>query len=150
VVVFRFGQWLHGAGWRRAGAAIAWLVGRLFGLFLHPGSSIGPGLFVPHPVNVRFCGTAGANLTLYPAAAVGPEAWPRYRDRLVAEQCPTLGVGVRISARGNVVGPVTIGDNATVGIAAQVRRDLAAGLSAVPRRNWTYVTVAEPERAHEP
>jgi serine acetyltransferase len=40
-----------------------------------------------------------------------------------------------------VVGPYTLGDGATVGVNAVVRRNLGAGLSAVPRRNWHYATV---------
>ncbi len=141
IAVFRIAQALHTRGFRRLGGMVAGLVRALCGMTLHPGSTIGPGLHVPHPVTVRFCGRAGDNLTLYPYASVGPETWPALTARPTPADIPMLGNDVGIGAGGAVVGPVTLGDGATVGVNAVVRRNLGAGLSAVPRRNWHYATV---------
>ncbi len=149
VVLFRIGQSLHGRGWRRLAALVARLVHGLFGMTLHPGSVIGPGLHVPHPVGVRFCGRAGANLTLYPHASAGPESWPSLHDPLPAA-CPEIGAQVRLGAQSRVIGPVRIGDDATAGVNAILRRDLAAERAAVPRRNWRNLALAQPEGAEQP
>ncbi len=140
IALFRVAHALHSSGWRRLASVVARVVQAWSGMTIHPGSIIGSGLYVPHPVTVRFCGSAGRNLGLYPYASVGPEIWPALSARLDHAELPDLGNEVRISAGGAVVGPVRIGDDATVGVKAVVTRDLGAGLSAVPRRNWHYAT----------
>jgi serine O-acetyltransferase len=141
VAMFRVAHALHSSGWRRLASAVARVVQAWSGMTIHPGSIIGSGLYVPHPVTVRFCGRAGRNLGLYPYASVGPEIWPALSERIDHADVPDLGDGVRISAGGAVVGPVKIGDGATVGVKAVVRRDLGTGLTAVARRNWHYAPV---------
>lgn len=150
IVVFRVAQSLHRQGWRRMAALVAQLVHGLFGMKLHPGSVIGPGLHVPHPVGVRFCGRAGANVTLYPHVSVGPDTWPALRDSLPLAASPEIGARVRLGAWSQAIGPVCIGDDATAGVAAVLRRDLAAERAAVPRRNWRNLAVAQPEGAEQP
>ncbi|MGT2487014.1 hypothetical protein ACU4GA_15780 [Methylobacterium oryzae CBMB20] len=87
-ILHRTAHLLHGRGRRRCAALVADLSLRLTGASLHPGSRLGPGLFVPHPARVAFCGTGGAELTLLPgtlveAAGLGlPEpAVPRRRPQ---------------------------------------------------------------------
>lgn len=143
IAMFRVAQALHGAGWRRAGAFVARVVAVFSGMDLHPGSVIGPGLFIPHPVGVRFCGSAGPNLTLYPHAKVGPMGWPRSRD-VIGPDAPVLGGNVRVGAQGEVAGAVHVGDDAMVGVQVRVDRDLGAGFTAVSRPNWR-MTPAKPE-----
>jgi serine O-acetyltransferase len=159
VAMFRVAHALHARGWMRLASAVARVVHAWSGMTIHPGSIIGSGLFVPHPVTVRFCGQAGSNLALYPHTSVGPETWPPLSGRVNPADLPQIGDGVRIGAGSSVVGPVTIGDSATVGVKAVVRRNLEAGLSAVPRRNWRYAplqatgdsgTAPEADRHAEP
>lgn len=144
VAMFRVAQALHAAGWRRAGAFVAHLITVFSGMVLHPGSAIGPGLFIPHAVGVRFCGSAAPNLTLYPHAKVGPVVWPPSRDAIPAG-APVLGTNVRIGAQGEVVGAVHVGDNAMVGVQVRVTRDLGPGLTAVARPNWRMTPGARAE-----
>lgn len=138
IAMFRVAHALHASGWRRLAGAVARVMQAWSGMTIHPGSIIGSGLYVPHPVTVRFCGRAGRNLGLYPYASVGPAMWPALSETIDHAEVPDLGDGVRISAGGAAVGPVRIGDGATVGVKAVVTRDLGAGLSAVPRRGWCY------------
>ena len=74
-ILHRSAYWLYGCGLRRTAGLVSDLSLRLTGASLHPGSRIGPGLFVPHPARIVFCGSAGRDLTLLPAALVGPSRW---------------------------------------------------------------------------
>ncbi|WP_431284854.1 hypothetical protein ACQW02_08595 [Humitalea sp. 24SJ18S-53] len=138
VVLFRLAHALHARGWRRAAALLARINTKVYGLTIHPGSRIGPGIFIPHTVGVSFCGSAGPLLSLFPFCSVGPGTWPGLRSDLPAD-APVLGTDVGIGAQAEVVGAVTLGDLVLVGVQARVERDIAEGLTVVPRPNWHHV-----------
>jgi serine O-acetyltransferase len=134
-LIFRVAHLAHAKDWRRLAAWIT-LVNRLFcGVVLHPASVIGPGLFIPHPVGVTFCGTAGGNLTIYPVGYVAPERFPGWLAAPRADW-PALGHDVRVGTYAAVIGGVHIHDGAVIGMQVVIRTDLGAGLSAVVRPNW--------------
>lgn len=141
-VLHRVAHLLHRRGWRRAAAGIAGLSLRLTGASIHPGSRIGPGLFVPHPARVAFCGTAGRDLVILPAVVVAPD-----RPVLAAEpfpaDAPRLGDGVVVGAQSVVIGAVTIGDGAMVGVGVATRRDVPAGTVSVQLMRQTSVAVPD-------
>ncbi len=142
VVLFRLSRALHVRGWRRGAALLARINRTVYGLTIHPASEIGPGLFCPHPVGVSVCGRAGPLLSLYPHCSVGPENWPGMTSDLPADS-PVLGTDVGIGAHSEVVGALRLGDLVMVGVAVRVARDIADGLTVVPRRNWILVTPDE-------
>lgn len=125
-ILHRTAHLLHGRGWRRCAALVADLSLRLTGASLHPGSRLGPGLFVPHPARVAFCGTGGADLTLLPGTLVGPRDWILPSQPFPADG-PRLGDGAVVGAHAAVQGAVTIGAGATVGIGVCSLRDVPAG-----------------------
>jgi serine O-acetyltransferase len=137
-LLFRLAHLLHAKDWRRLAAMVTLANRSLCGVMLHPASVIGPGLFVPHPVGVTFCGRAGANLTIYPMGYVCPAAFPGWLAAAPADW-PRLGGNVRIGTYAAVIGDVAVGDNAIVGVHVVIRTDLPAGLSAVVRPNWRTV-----------
>jgi serine O-acetyltransferase len=86
---------------------------------IDPGSMIGPGLYIPHPVGVVFHGHAGAGLTLYSRAVVVPAGHGRG-----VVNAPQLGNEVTVGVNAVVSGPVRIGHRAFVGSNAAIARDV--------------------------
>ena len=125
-ILHRLAHLVHGRGWRRCAAVIADLSLRLTGATFHPGSRIGPGLFVPHPARVNFCAAAGTDLILLPGTLVGPRDWIPL-DRPIPADVPRLGDGVVVGAHAAVQGAVTVGSGATIGIGVCAVRDVPAG-----------------------
>lgn len=144
---FRLAHLLHAKGWWRLAAMITLFNQRLCGVLLHPASRIGPGLFVPHPTGVTFCGRAGVNLTLYPMAYVTPTRLPRWRATPQPDW-PRLGNDVRVGTYAAVIGNVAVGSDTVIGIQVVLQTDLEAGQFAAVRPNWRVVrnsTTVEPE-----
>ena len=139
----RVAHLLHLRGWRRSAAAVAGLSLRLTGAAFHPGSRIGPGLFVPHPARVAFCGTAGRDLVVLPAVVVAPKRPVLAADPFPAD-APRLGDGVVVGAHSLVLGAVTIGDGAMVGVGVAALRDIPAGTVSMQRlRQASVSTLAQ-------
>lgn len=129
-ILHRTAHLLHRRGLRRSAGLVADLCLRLTGASLHPGSRIGPGLFVPHPARIVFCGSAGRDLVLLPATLVGPSRWaPPWQP--FPEDAPRLGDGVVVGAHSVVHGDCQVGDRAMVGVGVSVTGDLPAGTVSV-------------------
>lgn len=128
----RLAHLLHRRGHRRLAGGVAAFSTWLTGAMIHPASRIGPGLVVPHTVRVGFCGHAGRDLVLLPASVVGPEPLPLLSQPM-PEAVPVLGDGVVIGARCSVVGAVSVGDGALVGVGVVADTDLPAASMAAQR-----------------
>ncbi|MBE7248408.1 MAG: serine acetyltransferase [Actinomycetospora chiangmaiensis] len=146
-VLHRVAHLLYGHGWRRCAALVADLSLRVTGASIHPGSRIGPGLFVPHPARVGFCGEAGADLILLPGTLVGPRDWV-LPDRSLPPDVPRLGDGVVVGAHGAVQGAVTVGAGATVGVAVCTIRDVPSGTVTMLAQRQVRSVRAVPETGH--
>jgi len=88
-------------------------LGRFFtGIEIHPGAVIGNGLFIDHGMGVVIGETAevGDNCTIYHGVTLGGNGKEKGRKRH-----PTIGNNVLIGAGAKVLGPFTVGDNATIG-----------------------------------
>ena len=138
-VFHRVAHLLHLRGWRRTAAAVAGISVRLTGASFHPGSRIGPGLFVPHPACIAFCGTAGRDLVMLPAVVVAPHRPVLAVDPFPAD-APRLGDGVVVGAHSLVLGAVTIGDASMVGVGVATLRDIPAGTVSMQRLRQTSVS----------
>lgn len=146
-ILHRSAHLLHGRGRYRSAALVADLALRITGASLHPGSRMGPGLFVPHPARVAFCGVAGADLTLLPSTLVGP------RDCVLPGQpfpadVPCLGDGAVVGAHAAVQGAVTVGAGATIGIGICTLRDVPAGTVTMLVQRQTRGPRAASETGH--
>lgn len=129
-ILHRSAHWFYGRGWRRTAGLVSDLSLRLTGASLHPGSRIGPGLFVPHPARVMFCGSAGRDLILLPAALVGPPRWTLPWQPF-PEDAPRFGDGVVVGAHSAVQAGCAVGDRAMVGVGVGICEDVPAGTVTV-------------------
>ena len=134
-VIFRLSHLAHAKGWWRLAAAICLFNQRLCGVVLHPASRIGPGVYIPHPMGVTFCGAAGANMAIYPGGYVAPNDFPGWRA-LLRSDWPRLGDNVRIGTYSAIIGDVTVGNDTLINVQVVLCTDLADGLSVLVRPNW--------------
>ena len=91
---------------------------------LHPNARIGPGTLIPHVgcIQVYPWATIGADCAIHQICTIGAGARPGG---------PVIGDHVYLGCHVCVLGPVTVGDGASIGAGAVVVKDVAAGASAV-------------------
>ncbi len=123
---------LHALAWHRAAS---WLwrhrlllpgrlvsnAGRFFtGIEIHPGATIGRGVFIDHGMGVVIGETAivGDDCTLYQGVTLGGTGKER------GKRHPTLGREVVVGVGASVLGDITVGDGARVGAGSVVLRDV--------------------------
>lgn len=117
---YRFAHWLYLKGWRLVPRMICARAKRLTGIEIHPGATIGRGMFIDHGSGVVIGETAevGDNVTLYQGVTLGGTG----KD--VGKRHPTVGNNVMISAGAKILGPVKIGDYCKVGAGSVVLKDV--------------------------
>lgn len=99
------------------------------GIEIHPGATIGKGLFIDHGMGVVIGETTviGDNCTIYQGVTLGGTGKEK------GKRHPTLGNNVMVGSGAKVLGPFTVGDNSKIAAGAVV-------LSEVPQ-NSTCVGV---------
>jgi serine O-acetyltransferase len=103
-------------------------IGRMLtGIEIHPGATIGKGLFIDHGMGVVIGETAeiGDDVTLYHGVTLGGVTWSP------GKRHPSLGNSVVVGAGAQVLGPITVGEGARIGANAIVLKDVAPGLTMV-------------------
>ncbi|MGC6517196.1 MAG: serine O-acetyltransferase EpsC [Candidatus Puniceispirillaceae bacterium] len=104
------------------------------GIEIHPGATIGPGLFIDHGMGVVIGETAeiGRDVTLYHGVTLGGvmPAIGAAEQRCVKRH-PTLSDYVIVGAGAQILGAITIGKCARVGGNSVVTRDVADGITVV-------------------
>ena len=88
------------------------------GIEIHPGATLGPGLFIDHGMGVVIGETAevGENVTLYHGVTLGGTTLDR------GKRHPTIGDRVIIGAGAKVLGAIEIGADSRIGANAVVVR----------------------------
>ena len=103
------------------------------GIEIHPGATIGKGLFIDHGMGVVIGETAevGDDVTLYHGVTLGGTG----KDK--GKRHPTLGNNVIVGAGAKILGPILIGNNAKVGANAVVVKNVPEGATAIgiPAKN---------------
>lgn len=90
---------------------------------------IGPGLILPHPQGtVLGAAEIGSNVTIFHQVTLGARAADFGYDLATR---PIIGDNVTISVGAKILGPITIGEGATVGANAVVVKDVAPGVTVV-------------------
>ena len=99
----------------------------LTGIEIHPGATIGKGLFIDHGSGVVIGETAeiGDNCTLYQGVTLGGTG----KD--VGKRHPTLGNNVMVGSGAKILGPFKIGDNCKVAANAVVLKEIPPNCTAV-------------------
>src|SRR3990172_1496302 len=106
LLFYRFAHWLWKKGIPFIPRALSQLARFLTGIEIHPGATIGSGLFIDHGMGVVIGETAeiGDNVTLFQGVTLGGTGKQR------GKRHPTLGSHVVVGAGAKVLGPITIGD----------------------------------------
>ena len=120
------------------------------GIEIHPGATIGKGLFIDHGTGVVIGETAeiGDNCLIYQGVTLGGTG----KD--TGKRHPTLGNNVLVGAGAKVLGPVKIGNNVKIAAGAVVLSDIPDNSTAVgvPARvvKRGGVPVGELDQVHIP
>lgn len=90
------------------------------GVDIHPGATIGEGLFIDHAIGVVIGETAevGEDVTMYHGVTLGGLTLNK------GKRHPSVGDRVMIGAGAKILGPVTIGDDSRIGANAVVVHDV--------------------------
>jgi serine O-acetyltransferase len=127
--------WAHRAAhalWRRdhllSARAVSQTARALTGVEIHPGATLGRGLFIDHGMGVVIGETAevGDGCTIYQGVTLGGTSLYRGTKRH-----PTLAAGVVVGAGAKVLGGFTVGEGARVGSNAVVVKEVPAGATVV-------------------
>lgn len=97
------------------------------GIEIHPGATIGKGLFIDHGMGVVIGETTviGDNCTIYQNVTLGGTG----KD--AGKRHPTLGNNVLVGSGAKVLGPFKVGDNARIAAGAVVLSEVPTNATAV-------------------
>ncbi len=100
---------------------------RKTGIEIHPGATIGKGLFIDHGHGVVIGETAiiGDNVTLYQGVTLGGTGKEQ------GKRHPTVGNNVMISAGAKILGSFTIGENSKIGAGSVVLSEVPPNSTVV-------------------
>ncbi len=134
VVLHRLAHKLWNANWRVLARALSQTSRFITGIEIHPGVRIGERFFIDHGMGVVIGETAeiGDGVTLYQDVTLGGVA-PSIDSHLQRDQKrhPTLRDGVIVGSGAQVLGPITVGEDARIGANAVVTKDVPAGATVV-------------------
>jgi len=120
LLFYRLAHWL----WKRripfVPRALSQLARFLTGIEVHPGATIGSGLFIDHGMGVVVGETTeiGDNVTLFQGVTLGGTGKQR------GKRHPTIGSHVVVGAGAKVLGPITVGDYVKIGANSVVLQDV--------------------------
>ena len=99
----------------------------LTGIEIHPGATIGKGVFIDHGMGVVIGETAevGDGCTIYQGVTLGGTSLSR------GKRHPTLGRNVTVGVNAAVLGAIALGDNVKVGGGSVVVKDVPANATVV-------------------
>lgn len=97
------------------------------GIEIHPGAKIAPGVFIDHGMGLVIGETAiiEEDVVLFHGVTLGGTG----KDK--GKRHPTIKKGALISAHAQILGPITIGENAKIGAGAVVIFDIPNEATAV-------------------
>ena len=112
----------------------------LTGIEIHPAAKIGKNFFVDHGMGVVIGETSeiGDNVTIYHMVTLGGISPSINSDnQRQVKRHPTLKDNVVIGSGAQVLGPITVGENAKVGANAVVTKDVPANavMVGIPAKN---------------
>lgn len=100
---------------------------RKTGIEIHPGATIGKGLFIDHGSGVIIGETAivGDNVTLYQGVTLGGTG------KETGKRHPTIQDNVMISAGAKIIGSFTVGENSKIGAGSVVLKEVPPNSTVV-------------------
>lgn len=127
LMLYRFAHWLHRSHLPLVPRMISHLARFLTGVEIHPGATIGKGVFIDHGMGVVIGETAiiGDYALIYQGVTLGGTG------KESGKRHPTLGENVVVGAGAKVLGNILIGSNARIGAGSVVLRDVPADCTVV-------------------
>jgi serine O-acetyltransferase len=118
---------LHKTGLPIVPRFLAGLVRFWTGIEIHPGATLGKGVFIDHGMGVVIGETAevGDDCTIYHGVTLGGTSLQR------AKRHPTLGREVTVGSGAAVLGAIAVGDGARIGANSVVVRDVPPNATVV-------------------
>lgn len=120
LLLYRLAHWLSKRRIPFAPRALSQLARFITGIEIHPGATIGSGMFIDHGMGVVIGETSeiGDNVTLFQGVTLGGTGKQR------GKRHPTIGSHVVVGAGAKVLGPITIGDFVKIGANSVVLQDV--------------------------
>ncbi len=127
VIYHRISHWLYLHKRFFLARWVSQMARTLTGVEIHPGATIGRGLFIDHGMGIIIGETAeiGDNCTIYHGVTLGGTG----KD--TGKRHPTIGNNVLISTGAKVLGPFSVGDNSRIGANAVVLQEVPANSTVV-------------------
>ncbi|HIK35765.1 MULTISPECIES: serine O-acetyltransferase [unclassified Thermosynechococcus] len=127
IVLHRLSHWLWRRGVPFVPRFISHIARLLTGIEIHPGATIGKGVFIDHGMGVVIGETAivGNYCLIYQGVTLGGTG------KETGKRHPTLGENVVVGAGAKVLGNLTIGDNVRIGAGSVVLRDVPSDCTVV-------------------
>ena len=127
LIYYRIANWFYRHNMKFTARWISQCAKFWTGIEIHPGATIGKGLFIDHGAGVVIGETAqiGDNCTIYQGVTLGGTG----KDH--GKRHPTLGNNVMIGAGAKVLGPFNVGDNSKIAANAVVLSEVEADSTCV-------------------
>lgn len=127
LVMHRFAHWLWNIGIPLMPRITSHLARFLTGIEIHPGATIGQGVFIDHGMGVVIGETAiiGDNALIYQGVTLGGTG------KESGKRHPTLGDNVVVGAGAKVLGNIYIGHNVRIGAGSVVLREVPSDCTVV-------------------
>ena len=116
----RISHALFKRGWIVAARLVSNFCRFLTGIEIHPGATIGDGLFIDHGTGIVIGETAeiGKNVTLYQGVTLGGTGKEK------GKRHPTIGNNVVVATGAKVLGSFKVGDHAKIGAGSVVLKEV--------------------------
>jgi serine O-acetyltransferase len=123
----RLAHWLHSIGLPFFPRLASHLARFLTGIEIHPGATIGQGVFIDHGMGVVIGETAivGDYALIYQGVTLGGTG------KQTGKRHPTVGENVVVGAGAKVLGNIHIGNNVRIGAGSVVLRDVPSDCTVV-------------------
>ena len=120
LLIYRFAHWLLTKRIPFIPRALSQFARFITGIEIHPGATIGSGMYIDHGMGVVIGETSeiGDNVTLFQGVTLGGTGKQR------GKRHPTLGSHVVVGAGAKVLGPIRIGDYVKIGANSVVLQDV--------------------------
>jgi len=127
LVLHRFAHWLWNIGIPFVPRMLSHFARALTGIEIHPGATIGSGVFIDHGMGVVIGETAiiGDLALIYQGVTLGGTG------KESGKRHPTLGSGVIVGAGAKVLGNIQIGNNVRIGAGSVVLREVPSDCTVV-------------------
>lgn len=127
MISHRIAHSLQMKNWKFLARFLSQLNRFITGIEIHPGATIGEGLFIDHGMGVVIGETCeiGDNVTLYQGVTLGGTG------KETGKRHPTIGNNVVVSSGAKVLGSITIGNNVKIGAGSVVLKDVPDNCTVV-------------------